>query len=73
MSVILAERGLDLADIINQYKQDAEIIDGILGKDFKLFIAEQQGNNNGNNSTNTNNGGNGSDTNANNTNTTNNN
>lgn len=73
LSVILAERGLDLADIINQYKQDAEIIDGILGKDFKLFIAEQQGNNNGNDNTNNNNTSNGSDTNASNTSTTNNN
>jgi len=77
LSVILAERGLDLADTISQYKQDQEIINNILGKDFKLYIGgqdnQQQGNNNGNNSTNTNDGGNGSDTNANNTNTTNNN
>lgn len=71
LSVILAERGLDLADTMNQYKQDREIIDSILGKDFNLaFGNTEPGNNNGNNNTNNNNSGNGSDTNATNNNTT---
>lgn len=38
LSVILAEQGLDLQEVINQYKQDNDIIKNILGENFKIKV-----------------------------------